>query len=115
MKNEGLIPQAINKALEEDVQTSEEAAAKSISALTETKHPKQMTELNEREIKQLTPLHTLAEEFDIEILRKVTNNFEKLRVSTSRKGRQEILEVGRAARESHEQQSKWKRLLGLRG
>lgn len=97
--------------IEEETYTSEEAIAKAIMTLSKTESPDLLTELNEKEIKILSRIVTYAKLFNVEILQDLTKNFMRLRVSTTRKGRTEILSIAKSAREEQEAKSKLKKLL----
>lgn len=112
-KKEPTFEENIQKQIEQSAETSEEAMAKAIDILSKTKYPQQLTELNEKEIRLLTSLETQAELFHSDLLKDIADNFKYLRVSTHRKGRQEILKVGAAAKEQHDATSRWRKLFTL--
>lgn len=97
--------------IEEETYTSEEAIAKAIMTLARTESPDLLTELNEKEIKILSRIVTYSEIFGVSILQALAKNFMRLRVSTTRKGRTEILGIAKSAREEQEAKSKLKKLL----
>jgi len=105
----------IQKQLEEEPMTSEEAMARAISKLADVKKPDVLTELNEKEIRLLTRIITIGNFFDVELMKKTAWNFMRLRVSTKRKGRAEILGVAKAAKEQEDLKSKMRNLVTLGG
>lgn len=78
--------------------TREEALAKVSMILAETKNPKILSDFSEQEIGYMTALRTMAEEYDIKILRTLTDNIAQYRVSKLRMGRKEILEIASEVR-----------------
>jgi len=80
---------------EEDITTTEEAKAKGLMYLARTERPDLLTELDDNEIRTLTVIETLAEEFNVDLYRKVAKNFKNHRVSLQRKGRAELLTIAK--------------------
>lgn len=103
------------KAMEEEPMTSEEAMAKAISALTKTKFPDDLTELDEIEIRLLTRIMTTGNYFDVPLLKDAARVIIRLKISKKRKGRGEIMGVARAAKEQEDAKSKLKHFLTLGG
>jgi len=95
---------------DETITTSEEAIAKAIMTLSQTKDPQLLTEIDDKEHRLLVSVTTLAEAFDSDLLRSVVLNFEKLKVSLHRKGRAEISGIARSKQEEDAKMSKLKRL-----
>ena len=95
--------------------TSEEAMAKAINALTKTKFPDDLTELDEMEIRLLTRILGVGYYFDVPLLKDVGRILIRLKISKKRKGREEILGIAKAAHEQEQAKNKLKNLLTLGG
>lgn len=100
----------MEKLLEKDVKTSEEAQVKLVTALSRTEQPKTQTELDKDEVKLCTSLHAQGDIFNSQIHHDVANYFELLMVSFKRQGRKELERLGTATREAEVQRSKIQRL-----
>lgn len=83
--------------------TVDEALAKVAMLLAKTENPKVQSEVNETEIRHCAALFVVAEKMQDTMLTSFLQNFLLLRVSKSRKGRSELLEIARAAREIPDQ------------
>jgi hypothetical protein len=86
-------------ATESEVVSSEEAKAKAIVSLTESKDPEVLTQLEDNEIKALSTLSTIASLYSISFLDKWIGKFIRLRISLKRKGREEVVEIAKASGE----------------
>lgn len=71
--------------------------------LAQTKTPITQTEIDEPEIKALASLHVVAEKMNDTMLKSFCTHFMLLRVSKSRRGRGELLDIARASRDVPEQ------------
>lgn len=100
---------------DEEILTSEEALARAVVTLADTKEPKTMTRIEEKEVKLLSALITLSGHYEIPVLDDVCTNFMRLRVSYKGLGRHEILEIAKSAREEKMEGSRLKKLLTLGG
>jgi uncharacterized protein involved in exopolysaccharide biosynthesis len=103
------------EALDEEILTSEEALAKAVVTLSETKRPKIMTRINEKEVKVLSALVTLGNAYDVDLLNDVCLNFMNLRVSLKGMGRSEILEIAKTSRDEKAEASRLKKIFGFGG
>ena len=83
--------------------TVDEALAKVAMILASTKDTHTLSEIDEPEIKNLSSLMVVAHKMSDDMLKQFCTNFLRLRVSKSRKGRTEMLDIARAAREIPEQ------------
>lgn len=86
-------------ATESEVVSSEEAKAKAIVSLTESKDPEVLTQLEDNEIKALSTLSTISSLYSISFLDKWINKFIRLRISLKRKGREEVVDIAKASGE----------------
>lgn len=90
--------------LEEDEgMTVDEALAKVAMILAQTKNPTTQTEVDEPEIRAIACLMVVADKMNDKMLKNFCNQFMLLRVSKSRKGRGELLDIARASRDVPEQ------------
>ena len=74
--------------------------------LLKVSNPAIMTELTEQEVRVLTTLKTIADEYDVKSLNTLINNYMLLKVSFKRQGRKEIIQVARPEKSSEEKMRK---------
>ena len=89
--------------------TTDEAIAKIGMILAESRDPMLLSEIDEHEIKACAALLVVAKKCGDHMLKEFVFNYLRLRVSKKRKGRSELLDIARSAKEVPEQ-----RLSGLR-
>ena len=65
-----------------------------------TKDPRVLSEISEEEIKQCASLYVVAEKMEDKMLASFLLNFLMLRVSKKRKGRDELLQIARSAKDA---------------
>jgi hypothetical protein len=85
--------------------------------LAKTTDPKILSDINENEVKLCAALYTIAIKMKDEMLMNFLTNFLLLRVSKSRKGRGELLQIAQSAREAtQEKMGRLARIFqGIRG
>lgn len=83
-----------------EVYGKEEAIAKILTSLGETKEPRLLSDVDEEEIPLLVALNILGERIDSELVSDAITDFLNLRVSLNRQGRQEMITVAMASRYS---------------
>jgi len=86
----------------EEVLTTEEALAKVAMLLADTKNPKLMSELSMHEISSIAVIDTIATQTNNKTLNDFVNNFLRYRVSNSRKGRKELMDIATSIRQEPE-------------
>jgi len=86
----------------------DEAQAKIIQMLLKVTSPSIMTELTEKEVKNIAQLKTIADIYDSNSLRVLIENYMLLKISYKRQGRKEIIGV---AKPSEGQNDKMKKTL----
>lgn len=97
------------------ISTSDEAQAKAVSTLAETKDFRTMSDLDPDEVKLCTALDVISNKIDDNVMREVVDNFPLFRVSKLRLGRGEIKEIAAAKRDNElEKVSRLRRFFGLR-
>ena len=84
----------------EDGLSIDEALAKVAMLLAQVKDPRVLSEVSEEEIKLCASLYVVAEKMEDKMLASFLLNFLMLRVSKKRKGRDELLQIARSAREA---------------
>jgi flagellar motor switch protein FliG len=100
MAKEEKPPVNLNLSIDDDESiTQDEAFAKIAMLLGNTKQPKILSELDDREIRLIASLFAVAEKVNDTMILSFLNNFLLLRVSNKRQGRSELLDV---AKSSHE-------------
>lgn len=87
---------------DEESLTQEEAFAKIAMLLGNTRSPKILTELDDREIKLAAALYAVSEKTGDTTIISFLTNFLLLRVSNKREGRKELLEVAKSSRSESE-------------
>lgn len=108
-------PVNINLGEEEESLTSEEAFAKAVMILAETKQPKVLSEIDDAEVRYTASLFAVALATKNKMLLSFLDNFLLLRVSYRRQGRKEILEIAKAKNQEPEQRlGRIRQFLGLR-
>jgi hypothetical protein len=101
---------------EEDSLTTDEALAKISILLAESKNPKLLSELSEHEIKLCAALYVIGNKFNDSMILDFLLNFLNLRVSLKRKGRDELLQIAKSAREyGDHRMSRLRNLLSIGG
>lgn len=78
-----------------DVYSPDEATARAISELTSTKNIEALSHFSDNEIKQLSFMHTLAEEYKIKLIETYVDKFGRYRISLNRRGRGEVVDVSK--------------------
>lgn len=78
----------------------DEALAKVAMLLANVKEPRVLSEVNEEEIKLCSALFVVANRMQDKMLADFLANFLLLRVSKKRKGRDELLQIAKSAREA---------------
>lgn len=82
--------------------TVDEALAKVAMLLAKVHEPKTLSEVNEAEIRHASSLFVVAKKMDDAMLANFLESFLLLRVSKARKGRDELLQIARSAKEAGE-------------
>lgn len=100
---------------EDSMPTRDEAYARAIMILSKASDPKQLTRLNETEIKLLTSIITIGDYVKSSLINDFAVNFMLLRISQKGEGRKEILEIARQATEETRQVGKLRQLLSFGG
>ena len=104
----------VDVAEDENILTTDEAFAKIVVELANTKNPEVLSDLSDDEIKYIAALSVVAEKTKDDMLTSFINKFLLLRVSRNRKGRLELLKVAQAAREQAQSRfSKLGNILGI--
>jgi hypothetical protein len=85
-----------------DISTSEEALGKIMALLADESKKFMITDLDPDEIVSLSGLLAVAEKYNITMLRNFIYYLMLLRISKSRKGREEIIKLGGARMEAQE-------------
>lgn len=98
---------------EDESLTIDEALAKVAIILARSDKIAILTELDDREIKLCAALYTIADRTKDVMIANFLLHFLELRVSKARKGRSELLEIAKSAREQPEQ--RFSRLRNLFG
>jgi len=100
---------------ESEVLSPDEAHARVITELAQTKKPELMTELNNEEIKALAICKTISSATDNYVIDEFCEWFMRLRVSLGRKGRSELITVSRSPQDMEEKVKKGMMKLFTRG
>lgn len=86
----------VNVSFDDDVSLSpEEAQAKIATMLAKSENLETLSETTEEEVRLMSALATIAEEFNISMLDTYLNKYLQLKVSLHRQGRKEISEIAR--------------------
>lgn len=80
--------------------TTDEAQAKAVTTLAETKDFRTMSEMDENEIKLVTALDCIGRELGDDLLCDVVEKMARWKVSNVRKGRLELVTLSRSLEES---------------
>lgn len=87
------------KLLENEPTSSDEAQAKAVNTLAETKNHRTMTEMSQIEIGLLAALDAIYEEFDDTLGKAFIKKYALWKVSNERKGRGELASLARTMNE----------------
>lgn len=115
LDNEIMQQAEIQKLIDNATQSGEEARAKAVQILSKTEFPQQLSELGMNEIKLLTAIWTLGEVIKSPELIRFCKNYLFFMVSKERKGRGEILDIGKSDLAALDSQSRLKRIFSLGG
>lgn len=113
-KNQPISPQLLldaSKMMDNDPTSSDEAQAKAVNTLAETKNYRTMTEMSNIEIGLLAALDSVYTEMDDSLGKAFVKNFALWKVSHERKGRGELASLARTMAE--DRISKWTKLRSM--
>lgn len=83
----------------EEGMTLEESLAKVAMLLAKVHDPRVLSEVNDAEVRYCAALDVVAKKFDNQMLSDFLDSFLLLRISKTREGRRELLQIAKSARE----------------
>lgn len=112
-KKEETVPpeyEEIESADESEIITHDEALAKIALILAKAENKKMLSEVSDYEAKSFASLYAVSQRTENHMLKTFLDSVLELRVSLKRKGREEMMNIARAARKEDEMQLKIRKM-----